>query len=385
MKKLFTLTLALLMLTALVIPTVALNADELSAYGQNTYTIYEVAGEAPVADGKVTPNEYGAPIQTILDVFDETVSYYTLSEAAEKYAEQILHASATLYMTYDADYLYVAFVVSDDSHYTPFDNQAMWDGDYMEIDFMPIGTPQNKFDRLRLALGVNNMEDIYAYYASEPNYLSGYQEYANDQLINDNEYRSASHDNGTTTYELRLPWMEIMGTLPKSFLNYVQLGISHEDLFELSEYEAYLGVWRNIPKLNDADRAGIAAEIGCVDDDVDRRIFNIIVLGGKADGSPSDIVFPEDTTALETEEPITEESVTEESTTEEPITEKVETEPEETEPEETEPEETETSGTKPVIVEPDDSSFPVILVVVATVAVLALAAVGVDLARKKKQ
>ncbi len=280
MKKFTAISFIAAAMALLTVSTSAMTFGELGDYGQNTYSIYE-AETTPVVDGIVSENEYGKPFQIITDVFDSAVSYYSLSDGID--AAAALHTSITSYMTYDDKNLYVAVVVEDPSHSTPLEGTGVWDGDYTEIDFMPIDNAlDNVGNRTRYALGISDAGNVCGYYASSPDFVTD-RPYANDQVISDTTYNTVTVKDGVTTYEACLPWAHILGEKPsESFLNYVQLGVAHKDMNDLSDYEAYLGSWRNIYKLSDEDVEDIAAQTGIAADALDRRSFNIMILAGKA-------------------------------------------------------------------------------------------------------
>ncbi len=305
MKKLTALSFIAVAMAALTISTSAMTFGELGDYGQNTYNVYE-AETVPVVDGVVSEAEYGKPVQVVTDVFDSAVSYYSLSDSID--AKAALHTSITTYMTYDSKNLYVGVVVEDPSHSTPLDGTGVWDGDYTEIDFMPIDQAlDNVGNRSRYALGISDAGSVCGYYASDPDFVTA-RPYAINEVIPAGSYNTAVVKDGVTTYEACLPWTDILGEKPaESFLNYVQLGVAHKDMNDQSDYEAYLGSWRNIYKLSDDDVEDIAAQTGIAADALDRRSFNVMVLAGKApvETEAEVVEAVEDTAAAGTTAPAT--------------------------------------------------------------------------------
>ncbi len=305
MKKFTAISFIAAVMALLTVSTSAMTCGELGDYGQNTYTIYE-AETTPVVDGVVSENEYGKPFQVVTDVFDSSISYYSLDDGID--AKTALHTSITSYMTYDNNNVYIAVVVEDPSHSTPLEGTGVWDGDYTEIDFMPIDNAlDNVGNRSRYALGISDAGNVCGYYASDPDFVTA-RPYAVNEVIPAGSYNTAVVKDGVTTYEACLPWADILGAKPaESFLNYVQLGVAHKDMNDMSAYEAYLGSWRNIYKLSDDDAEDIAAQTGIAADSLDRRAFNIMVLGGKApvETEAEVVEAVEDTAAADTTAPAT--------------------------------------------------------------------------------
>ncbi len=303
MKKFTAISFIAAAMAMLTVSTSAMTFSELGDYGQNTYNLYE-AETIPVVDGVVSENEYGKPVQVITDVLDPATSYYSIEDTVS--AEEVLHTSCTTYMTYDDKNLYVAVVVEDPSHSTPNPGTEVWDGDYLELDFMPADQTLDLVgNRSRFALGITNDGDVTGYYAADPDFVTA-RPYAVNENIPAGSYNTVTMKDGVTTYEAALPWADILGSKPDgSFMNYVQLGVAHADKNDLSAYNAYLGSWRNIYLLTEDDVADIAAQTGY--ESIDKRTFNVMVMAGKApvETEAEVVEAVEDTAAADTTAPAT--------------------------------------------------------------------------------
>ncbi|MCL2675709.1 MAG: metallophosphoesterase [Firmicutes bacterium] len=239
-------------------PPAPLSALDMSEIGQQRFSVQKTS-VAPVIDGTVDA-AYGEPI-AVLNVGDD--GYYavksepTLSD--EAYAA-MLPSDFKLYVTYDDNYLYVAATVVDQSHNTPKDGTAIWEGDYLGVDIgtRMTGNFAHMVDRTRLALGVSNGAtnngNVCMYSALKPTYVTaaytgGTQQGTSYVFGGASGLGTAIRNEETkvTSYEMRYPWTYISPTgqpVAEAFMMFY-LGIGHQGhTSTLSGYGGYLGAIR---------------------------------------------------------------------------------------------------------------------------------------------
>lgn len=233
---------------------------ELEDYGQKTFSVYSTK-TAPVVDGVVNEGEYGDPV-AVYNLGDDG-AYWSGDEFSDAELAELIPSDVTMYMTYDDTYIYVAVTCKDLSHMTPLSGTGVWDGDYMEWDILlPTDSFDNLTNKVRYALGADNTGDVTGYFASLPDYANPV--HSVNEEIKDLNKNNVTVNGDLTTYEAKFTWDEILGTdgAPESALYYVQLGCSSEALYEQSDYEAYLGVFRCTPVYDEDTKADVAANGG---------------------------------------------------------------------------------------------------------------------------
>ncbi len=171
------------------------------------------AETAPTIDGKVDAAEYGIAIWEI----DPESEYFSYAQ----FEVNNYNATGEVFMTYDADYLYVGIVIDSPDHYCTGNTNDLWketavqlnvgsaspSGDYMFDHWFQDnnnGDPANQE-----AYNSNR----YRQYTVAYNADAGEEVTMNYFVINgvDNKIFKGSREGQITTYEVAIPWSD-MGT-----------------------------------------------------------------------------------------------------------------------------------------------------------------------------
>jgi hypothetical protein len=250
-----------------------LSANDMSEIGQVRFDVNGT--HVPlVIDGNVSDAKYGAPIAT-LNLGDPGSYFIGESYLTAQDLGKVLPKDWNLYATYDDEYLYVASTVYDESHNTPKDGTAIWEGDYLGFDIgaNASGSFADMRDRSRFAIGMSNNGNTCMYLANRQSNMSAYPE----GYIFDASEGMVHRDENTkiTTYEMRIPWNAITPDGKPVTEAYVMfyLGLGHEGYESTQGYGGYIGTYRyavEVPMEIQAEVGGtvvyhIADFIGYVD------------------------------------------------------------------------------------------------------------------------
>ena len=264
MKKLLAFLLTATMLCAMfVLPSAA--ADNV-----NFEVEFDYAQKAPVIDGKVGKTEYGAlPVHS----YPENKSQFVDNEH-NQYSES--DWDFDFYAVWDADYLYLAWVLNTETHVgipeTDYNGDGVWDSnDYgyiwqyscVQFIFTP-GVPEKGTtsfqtgayagDYLEFGLGLSaEGEQIRACWCKPSAAL--------DLEVNDWDAVIVRDDSAkTTTYEVKIPW-EKSGLKEKG--NGAQFGLTYA--VAAQDYNVKPGMieWQNgMLSTKDADSAAVVTLVG---------------------------------------------------------------------------------------------------------------------------
>lgn len=165
--------------------------------------------KAPTVDGVVNNNEYGNPVQ-VVDVDNPAWDY-------SQFTEEDYDIAAKIYVTYDADYLYIAVVVEIDYHYCP-STTNLWN--YCSIQMNLLSCDPNGeyisqyYDWGASATNENTQasnDGVFKQYgfAVSSDGTSCSENYCSAPAIS-GEYKVVRDEaNQTTTYEIKLPWSDV--------------------------------------------------------------------------------------------------------------------------------------------------------------------------------
>ena len=241
--------------------------DKLSEFGQKTFKIYRVSGNAPKQDGVINANEYGEVVSTMNPGDDW--SHLSLISGVPN---SVITKNSKLYMTYDSTNIYIGVVAEDSSFVAPYEGLEIWKGDYLEVDILKVpDTFKKQADKVRFAVasGKNNLTN--AYFDNIPTYayehIGGiHTTITNDPMdvIGKRVKINVKHSGNKTTYELAMPISVCFEAgLPQRALFYYQHGIANEGYQHSNpDYGTYLGVIRLGKQLTEQQKNEISSATG---------------------------------------------------------------------------------------------------------------------------
>ena len=263
--------------------------DKLSKYGQKTFKIYKVEGNAPKQDGVVNANEYGDVVSTMNPGDDW--SYLSLVSGVP---DSVATKNSKLYMTYDNTNIYIGVVAEDPGFLAYYEGLHIWKGDYLEVDIAQVpDTFRKQGDKLRfaMALGKNNITNAYfdniSTYAAEQ--IGGiHTTITNDPMdvIGKRVKINVKHSGNKTTYELAMPISVCFKAgLPQRALFYYQHGIANEGYQHSNpDNGTYLGVIRLGKQMTGQQKNEISAATGEPVGDIPSQMYTVLEFTRKTGG-----------------------------------------------------------------------------------------------------
>ena len=207
MKKVFAIVLTALMILTL---CTTVSADEPEAFATVEALQFD---RLPDVDGKVTVDEWGQP----------TVAHikYPENPQTDIYDDDSTDVEFSIWFRYTFEGFYVAAQVPDTSPCNKYcHDHNIWNGDALQMRFDPYGCTTDQgliaasardsnysFDYQELVFALNN-EDGLCYTYCWHGIMVGLA------LQSEGGQYAASNDGSLTTYEIFIPWHELMTSLP---------------------------------------------------------------------------------------------------------------------------------------------------------------------------
>lgn len=263
--------------------------DKLSKYGQKTFMIYKVEGNAPKQDGVINANEYGEVVST-MNPGDDWSHLSLISGVPNSVATK----NSKLYMTYDSTYIYIGVVAEDSSYVASYEGTHIWKGDYLEVDIAQVpDTFKKQGDKLRFAMASSksNISNAYfdniATYAAEQ--IGGIHVTITNEpndVIGKKVKINIKHSGNKTTYEVAMPISVCFKAgLPQRALFYYQHGIANEGYQHSNpDYGTYLGVIRLGKQMTAQQKNEISAATGEPVGDIPSQMYTVLEFTRKTGG-----------------------------------------------------------------------------------------------------
>ncbi|HAN22064.1 MAG: hypothetical protein A2Y15_01440 [Clostridiales bacterium GWF2_36_10] len=276
MKKIISLVLVLLMATTIfVLPT--------SAAAYNTEVNIKYIATAPKIDGTVKTGEYGLKVHSTYDSnkADQFITDYDTDKDID----------ADFYMTYDKNYLYIAWVVKTDIHFTldptvDYDkkndgfteNDLRWMWEYCCVQFIltPSGPKEGKTDFQGTAMYGDFLEVGLQIIEGNSRKTQWCLPTNGQGLTSDDWDFAGSRDDAKklTTYEIRLPWEKTGIT---QIGNGKQFGLT----YAIGDQENFTTVGNNMVEwqdgilgTKDADKSGVITLTDFPGEDIEISVDN---------------------------------------------------------------------------------------------------------------
>ena len=159
---------------------------------------------APVIDGVITAQEWGAP------VFEGSPKDSGLFFIPESVKEELIPTNIKLYVTWDAECLYIAAEVTETLHWNGNVGADCWMGDGVQIDICVSNVNQKSKWRTNTAYSTVD-GNTYAFVNSVPDMAQEGVEFAGDPPKTDAPFyygcAKATKNGDTVVYETSYPWV----------------------------------------------------------------------------------------------------------------------------------------------------------------------------------